>query len=180
MVSRSFFDNQTLPSYFLRMESLHAPWRIEYVLGPKEGEDGEPLFAGIAQSNDDIKNHVIARTKSSFAVLNTFPYSGGHVLVLPYRQVSDLDELTEVELLDLMKLLVRCKQAIASSMQPHGFNVGLNIGRVAGAGIEEHLHFHIVPRWQGDTNFMPTIGQTSVLPEALSETADKLRAALKD
>ena len=161
------------------MESLHAPWRIKYILGSRKSPDDTPVFAGIARSDDDEGNHVIARTRSSFAVLNTYPYTGGHVLVLPYREVAALDALSDEELLDLMNLVRRCQSAIQIVMNPDGFNIGINLGHVAGAGIEEHLHVHVVPRWQGDTNFMPAIGQTAVLPEALTETAAKLRDALQ-
>jgi len=160
------------------MESLHAPWRIEYILDPNRENQQGSVFADIARSDDDQGNHVVARTRSSFALLNTFPYNGGHILVLPYREVQDTCDLTDEELLDLMLLANRCKQAIAKVMKPDGFNIGINLGNVAGAGIEDHLHIHIVPRWRGDTNFMPVIGQTKVLPEALADVAEKLRSAL--
>ena len=162
------------------MESLHAPWRIEYILRSRHERGDGSVFAALAQSDDDEGNHVVARSRSSFAVLNTHPYNGGHVLVMPYREVPDLDDLDDGELLDLWKLVRRCKQALAETMDPDGFNIGINLGRVAGAGIEEHLHIHIVPRWRGDTNFMPAIAQTAVLPEALTETASKLRTAMSD
>src|SRR5216684_7688485 len=159
------------------MEALHAPWRIEYILAPKPALT-ESLFTRIAQSNDDEANHVIARERTCFALLNTYPYTGGHLMVVPYKQVRDLDGLTDDEMLDLMKLTRRCKDALTRVMKPEGFNIGLNLGKVAGAGIFEHLHVHIVPRWLGDTNFMPVIAQTSVLPQALGELAAKLRDAL--
>ena len=160
------------------MESLHAPWRIEYILDPKRKEQPKSVFSDISSSDDDESNHVISRTRSSFALLNSFPYNGGHVLVLPYKEVQDTCHLANDELLDLMLLVNRCKQAIVEVMNPDGFNIGINLGSVAGAGIEEHLHIHVVPRWKGDTNFMPVIGQTKVLPEALADIAAKLRAAL--
>jgi ATP adenylyltransferase len=162
------------------MEVLHAPWRIEYILGPKTPTDGGggSIFTRIAQSSDDEANLVIARGRTCFAMLNNFPYNGGHLMVLPYREVPNFDDLLDDELLELMKLTRRCQHALTKAMQPHGFNIGVNLGRVAGAGIQEHLHIHIVPRWTGDTNFMPAIGSTVVLPEALHETAAKLRAAL--
>lgn len=160
------------------METLHAPWRIKYILGPKKPSSHASVFTQVAQSQDDESNYVVARTRHGFAVLNTHPYNCGHVLIIPYKQIADLDDLTEEENLDLIKLLQKTKRAIQSTMNPDGFNLGLNLGSAAGAGIEKHLHWHIVPRWNGDTNFMPAIGQTSVLPEALSETADKLRAAM--
>ena len=111
-------------------------------------------------------------------MLNAYPYNGGHLMVIPYRQVSDLPELTDDELTELMRLLCRCEIALRQVMKPDGFNVGLNLGKVAGAGIAEHLHWHIVPRWSGDTNFMPVIGATSVVPQALTELAAQLRTAL--
>jgi ATP adenylyltransferase len=162
------------------MDVLHAPWRIDYILAPKQvAGPGEPsLFTRIAQSSDDEANYVIARSKSCYAVLNTFPYNGGHLMVVPYRQTAGLDELSDEEMLDLMRLLRRCQSALTEVMKPHGFNVGINLGQVAGAGIVEHLHIHIVPRWTGDVNFMPVIAGTQVIPEALAETASKLRAVL--
>lgn len=159
------------------MESLHAPWRIEYILAPKPAQP-ETLFTRIAQSNDDEGNHVIARERSCFALLNTYPYTGGHLMVVPYKQARDLNDLTEQELCDLMLLARRCQNALARLMKPDGFNLGMNLGKVAGAGILDHLHLHIVPRWQGDTNFMPVLAGTSVVPQALRELAAQLRAEL--
>ena len=163
------------------MDTLHSPWRIRYILGPKQTDaDGRSIFTAIGQSSDDVANHVIGRGKVSYAVLNTYPYSAGHTLVCPYRQVADLPELTDAETMEMQTLLRRVQAAIRQVMRPEGFNIGLNLGRVAGAGIVEHLHWHIVPRWTGDTNFMPITGSTAVLPEALDETAAKLRAALAE
>ncbi|MCX8109345.1 MAG: HIT domain-containing protein, partial [Verrucomicrobiae bacterium] len=110
----------------------------------------------------------------------SYPYTGGHLMVVPYRQTADLDELTEAELTDLMLLTRRCINALKRVMKPHGFNLGINLGRVAGAGVTEHLHIHVVPRWDGDTNFMPVLADTTVVPQALSELAAQLRAALAD
>jgi ATP adenylyltransferase len=159
------------------MESLHAPWRIEYILAPKPKPDSG-LFAAIAQSSDDEANLVIARDKTCFALLNRYPYNGGHILVLPYKETPDLNGLTPEELADLWLLTRRCTNALTAVMKPDGFNIGINLGKIAGAGIQEHLHIHIVPRWLGDTNFMPVLGQTSVVPQALTETAAKLRTVL--
>ncbi len=160
------------------MESLHAPWRIQYILGPKRAAQGESPFSEMARAGDDEAHHIIGRSRCCFAVLNTFPYGAGHILVVPYQQVATLDELMDEEMLDLLKLVRRCVRALKESMHPDGCNVGLNLGRAAGAGIEDHLHIHIVPRWLGDTNFMPILAQTAVIPEALKETAAKLRTAL--
>jgi len=162
------------------MNVLHAPWRIEYIASPKKHTGNTLLFTQIAQSQDDEANYVITRSKHGFAFLNTYPYSGGHCLVAPYKQTGDLDDLDDEENIDLIRIILKTKKAIESSMEPDGFNIGLNLGSAAGAGITEHLHWHIVPRWAGDTNFMPAIGQTSVLPEALSETAEKIRSAIKE
>jgi ATP adenylyltransferase len=139
----------------------------------------ESIFSRIAQSSDDEANYVIARDRTCYAVLNSYPYNGGHLLVVPYKQVQDLRELTDGEMLDLMKLTVRCQEALTKTMKPDGFNIGINIGKVAGAGILEHLHIHVVPRWNGDTNFMPVLASTTVVPQALRELAGVLRTALQ-
>jgi ATP adenylyltransferase len=159
------------------MDSLHAPWRIEYILSPKPKLDAS-LFTRIAQSSDDVENLVIARDRTCYALLNRYPYNGGHLMVVPYKEVADLHGLTDEELADLWKLVRRCIGALTAVMKPDGFNVGINLGKVAGAGILEHLHIHIVPRWNGDTNFMPVIAGTGVVPEALKEVAAKLRTEL--
>ncbi len=159
------------------MESLHAPWRIEYILAPKPAQ-AESLFTRIAQSNDDEANYVVARDRTCYALLNTYPYTGGHLMVVPYKQAQDLNGLTDEEMADLMKLTRRCQNALTKVMKPDGFNIGINLGRVAGAGILGHLHIHVVPRWLGDTNFMPVLASTTVMPQALKELAAQLRAAL--
>jgi len=159
------------------MEALHAPWRIEYIRATKQPSD-QSVFTRIAQSNDDEGNYVVARERTCYAVLNTFPYTGGHLMTVPYRQTPDFNGLTDDEIIDLMKLTRRCQNALTQVMKPDGFNIGVNLGKVAGAGIIEHLHIHIVPRWSGDTNFMPVLGSTTALPQALSEMAAQIRAAL--
>lgn len=136
------------------------------------------LFSRIAQSNDDEANYVIARERTCFALLNAYPYNGGHLLVVPYKQTPDLNGLTERELTDLMLLTRRCQNALTEVMRPDGFNVGINLGKVAGAGVADHVHIHVVPRWQGDTNFMPVLANVTVLPQALADLAVRIRAAL--
>jgi ATP adenylyltransferase len=160
------------------MENLHAPWRIEYILAQKAEPGERSIFTQIAQSSDDVANLVLARDKTCFALLNSFPYTGGHLMIIPYKQVPDFDQLTDGELADLLKLTRRCQAALRQVMKPDGFNMGVNIGKVAGAGIVEHLHIHVVPRWNGDTNFMPILANTSVLPQALADLAAQLRIAL--
>ena len=160
------------------MEPLHAPWRIAYIRGPKPAPADAGVFKQIADSSDDEANYVIVRARSCFAVLNRYPYNGGHLLIVPYKLSPDLNGLTEEEMADLFKLTRRCQNALTEVMQPDGFNIGLNVGQAAGAGIVEHVHVHVVPRWSGDSNFMPVIANTSVLPEALADVAARLRAAL--
>ena len=160
------------------MEALHAPWRIDYILGPKSPAGDQSLFTRIGQSSEDEANYVIARGRTCYALLNAYPYNGGHLMVVPYRQTADWNDLNDLELLELMQLVRRCQNALRTVMKPHGFNVGVNLGKVAGAGIVEHLHIHVVPRWEGDVNFMPLLANTTVVPEALRDTAARLRAVL--
>jgi ATP adenylyltransferase len=159
------------------MEPLHAPWRIEYILAPKTAL-ADSLFTRIAQASDDEANYVIVRDRTCYAVLNAYPYTGGHLMVVPYKQAADLNDLTDEEMTDLMRLTRRCQNALTKVMKPDGFNIGLNLGKVAGAGVLGHLHVHVVPRWLGDTNFMPVLANTTVVPQALSALAAQLRAAL--
>jgi len=159
------------------MDSLHAPWRIEYIVAPKPPLT-ESLFTTLAQSSEDVTNLVIARDRTCYAVLNRYPYNGGHLLVVPYKQSPDLNGLTDAEVADLWKLVRRCVNVLQQEMKAEGFNIGINLGRVAGAGIAGHLHIHIVPRWFGDTNFMPVIANSGVVPQALIELGNQLRAAL--
>ena len=133
-----------------------------------------------AHPEDDEKNYIIARGETCFAVLNTYPYNGGHLMVIPFRQIPSIGELTDKELLEIMRMVQTCQTALLKTMHPDGFNIGINQGRVAGAGIAEHLHIHVVPRWNGDSNFMPVIAETSVLPQALSELAANLRKVISD
>ena len=161
------------------MEPLHAPWRIEYILAPKPVLE-ESLFTRIAQSSDDVANYVIKRDRTCFAVMNRYPYTGGHLMVVPYKQTPDLHGLADNELADLFQLLRRCQTALTRVMKPDGFNIGINLGRCAGAGVIDHVHVHIVPRWNGDTNFMPVIANATVVPEALLDLAAKLRAVLAE
>jgi ATP adenylyltransferase len=160
------------------MEPLHAPWRLEYILMPKPAPGGDSLFAQIAQSSNDVANLVVARERTCFALMNAYPYTGGHLMTVPYKPVPDFNGLTDQEILDLMLLTRRCQNALTKVMKPDGFNLGVNLGKVAGAGILGHLHIHVVPRWNGDTNFMPVLAGTTVVPQALGELAGQLREAL--
>ena len=152
---------------------LWAPWRIKYIVGPK---DDTCFFCEKAKGGDET-NHVIARGDTAFVLLNTFPYNAGHVLVAPYRHVADLSLLEVVEQNEIMALIVKTKEVMTRTMAPQGFNIGFNIGEPAGAGVADHVHGHIVPRWIGDTNFMPVLGDLRCVPQSLDDTATMLRDA---
>lgn len=157
---------------------LWAPWRIEYITGPK---DGECIFcAAAANANPDPAHEPIDRTEHCLTILNAYPYAPGHVMVAPVRHVAALEDLDPNEMLETMQLARRSMLAIRHAMTPDGFNVGLNEGKVAGAGIADHLHLHVVPRWAGDTNFMPIVGDTNVIPQALEATRQILTQAIAE
>ena len=152
---------------------------MEYIQANKdEAEDAGCVLCRIREGEGPER--VLARTDLSYAVLNRYPYNPGHVMVVPNRHVGDLEEVVDEELLDLQRLLRRAVQVLREEMAPHGFNVGLNLGGIAGAGLPDHLHWHAVPRWSGDTNFMPVVGQTRVMPELLEETAARLTPRFAD
>jgi ATP adenylyltransferase len=148
---------------------------MDYVESATSSEPDQCLFCRAWQSEEDESNHVLARTGRAFAILNAFPYNPGHLMVAPVRHVGELEELTAEELADASALLQRSIRALKEASNPDGFNVGMNLGRVAGAGVPGHLHWHVVPRWNGDTNFMPVLGETKVLPEALAQTYSHLK-----
>jgi len=155
------------------MDILWAPWRIEYILRAKEPGC---IFCTKPAEHDDNKNLIVYRGTTCFVIMNLYPYNNGHLMVVPFRHTAELDDLTPEEKLELMDLLVMSKKALTATLSPQGFNIGMNLGQVAGAGVKDHLHFHIVPRWNGDTNFMPICGYTKVVSEGLAETLKKLRA----
>ena len=157
------------------MQHLHAYWRMEYIEAPKDAPDSNP-FATLPKLGDDRAALIVHRGTAHYIVMNRFPYNGGHLLVVPYREVAELEALTTAERDELMALIVFGKQILQAAIKPDGFNIGFNLGSAAGAGIPKHLHAHIVPRWTGDTNFMPVVGQTRVLPQALTALYDRLRA----
>jgi len=154
------------------MEQLWAPWRIEYIL--KAGE-GACFLCQKPQQDDDESNLVLHRGKSNFVILNAYPYNPGHLMVVPYRHLGHLEDLTDDELREHFDIVKRSVKLLTEVLKPAAFNVGLNIGKIAGAGVDDHIHTHIVPRWQGDTNFMPIIANDKVLPEALAATYKKLK-----
>jgi ATP adenylyltransferase len=154
------------------MEHMFAPWRIEYIKMPKQ--EG-CIFCVLPKDKDDEKNLILFRGNLSFVIMNNYPYNPGHLMVAPFRHVSSLEELTDDEAIELYLLVKKSVEILRKVMNPQGFNIGINMGRVAGAGIEDHMHVHIVPRWNGDTNFMPVIGDTKVIPQALQDTYKELR-----
>jgi ATP adenylyltransferase len=152
---------------------------MEYIQANKdEDEDAGCVLCRIRDGEESER--VIARSELGYVVLNKYPYNPGHVMVVPNRHVGDLEGFDDEESLELQRLLRRAVKALREEMEPHGFNIGLNIGRVAGAGLPDHLHWHVVPRWSGDTNFMPVTGQTRVMPELLAETARRLAPRLAE
>jgi ATP adenylyltransferase len=155
-------------------ERLWAPWRLEYVTGGG-GEDG-CIFCAKADA-EDVEGLVVHRGERAFVVMNLYPYSNGHLMVAPYRHVARPGDLDPAERAEVWALLDRAIGVLTAVMAPHGFNAGLNLGRVAGAGVEDHLHLHVVPRWNGDTNFMPVLADVKVMPEHLQRTAARVRAA---
>lgn len=156
------------------MKILWAPWRIKYILGKKEG----CIFCDKVKENKDRENYILLRGKNAFVMLNTFPYSNGHLMVAPYKHVPDLEGLEKDVLAELMGLVKICTQILKKTLNPEGFNIGANLGKVAGAGVEGHIHIHIVPRWEGDSSFISTVGETKIIPESLDDTYRKLLSAL--
>jgi ATP adenylyltransferase len=160
------------------MQRLHAYWRMPYILAPKNPDEGGNPFTRIPQSGDDKKEYILYRGKWNYIVMNRYPYNAGHLLVLPYREVGDLDGLTLEERHELMDLILKAQQILTRALRPNGFNTGFNFGNAAGAGIPSHLHCHVVPRWEGDTNFMPVIGDTRVLPDSMDAMWERLHACI--
>ena len=159
------------------MENLWAPWRMTYILEEDKPEGCIFCLASDGKGADDL---VLGVGEHCLVMMNKFPYNNGHLLVAPRRHLPGLDRLSDEEMTDLLATVRLSMQALKEVMNPEGFNVGLNLGRVAGAGIEEHMHFHVVPRWGGDTNFMTVFGEVRVIPEHIRATYDKLRPFFAD
>ena len=154
------------------MERIWAPWRIQYI--QMEKPEGCILCDKPAENNDDA-NYILYRGEHNFIILNGYPYNPGHLMVAPYRHIASLEEFTEAERNEHFEIVSRAISVLRQVFNPGGFNIGANLGRVAGAGIEDHFHTHIVPRWQGDTNIMPVLADVRIVPEALAETYLKLK-----
>ena len=159
----------------MTLDRLYTPWRLAYVTGAAKSADC--VFCA-AVSGEDADPLIVFRGATAFVILNLFPYNNGHLMVVPNRHIATLVDATPDELCEMMELTRFCEMALREAFAPDGLNMGINLGRAAGAGILEHLHIHAVPRWNGDTNFMATVGETRVLPEDLTATYDRLEAAL--
>lgn len=157
------------------MNNIWAPWRIEYILADKS--KGCFLCEAFA-ADDDRERLILHRSTQCAVVMNRYPYTGGHLMICPYRHIGDLSDLNPDESADLMLWTTRSVDALREVMNPQGFNIGINLGEAGGAGLRDHLHMHIVPRWVGDTNFVSVLGDIRVIPQALAELGDQLRPAL--
>ena len=155
------------------LETLWAPWRFEYF----EKSSSTDFLAEAARASDDAAHLVLLRRKNSFLIMNRYPYTVGHLMAVPYRKVGELRDLGENEIAELFSLVVRAQELLRQVVKAQGFNIGINVGECAGAGIPDHLHIHIVPRWSGDTNFMPMLAGPRVLSQGLQDLYQKLRAA---
>ena len=153
------------------MKYIWAPWRIEYI---KAEKPVGCILCDKPKEDRDKQNYILYRAKKNFIMLNSYPYNPGHLLIAPYRHTGNLEELTAAERNEHYELVSRSIEVLKKVFKPAGFNIGANLGRVAGAGIDDHFHSHIVPRWQGDNNFMPVLGEVKVIPQALADTCQTL------
>ncbi len=160
------------------MENMWAPWRMQYITGETEKHDG-CVFCTLPEEKDDAKNLIVHRSLHCYVILNRFPYNNGHVMVIPYEHTSDILSLDDQTLADCQLTINKTVRALRNVFHPQGINLGMNMGQAAGAGIEEHIHYHLLPRWNGDTNFMPVISGVKVISEALNDTYEKLKAAFE-
>ncbi|MFN7171466.1 MAG: HIT family protein [Fimbriimonadaceae bacterium] len=156
---------------------LWAPWRLDYI-ERKHAPDG-CIFVELPKQDNDRENLILYRGEHAFVILNLFPYTNGHLMIAPYRHTADLDELTDEEHLEIQKLITQAVKWLTAAYNPHGFNIGANLGSAAGAGIPTHIHWHVVPRWSGDSNFMSTVGDVRVMPQSLDQSYQRLREAIE-
>ncbi len=161
------------------MDNLWTPWRYQYIKGATGEKSGDAsvacIFCTLRDRSDDEQTFILHRAQHNYVVLNVYPYISGHLLIVPYEHTPDLDAASRETTAELMEL-ARCSQSILrEAYHPHGFNLGMNLGRAAGAGVAEHIHLHVMPRWMGDANFMSTVSETRIIPEDLRTTYAKLR-----
>lgn len=160
------------------MDMIYAPWRAQYILGGEENKKEEGCFlCEYPKGGDDESTLIIARGKTCFVIMNKYPYNPGHLMVAPYRHTADFAGLSAEESTEMTVLAQKSHRTLAEAMAPHGFNLGMNLGKLAGAGVADHLHLHVVPRWGGDTNFMPVLGEVRIISEALNLTWKRIMAA---
>ena len=164
------------------MDRLWAPWRMAYIERERENaEASRRLVAAVSSvigpKGDPIENLIVAKGKKAFVLMNIYPYNNGHLMIAPYEHVAKFETLDPETTTEIMSLLQRAMNALNTAFKPHGFNVGMNLGEAAGAGIAQHLHMHVVPRWIGDSNFMPVIGEVKVMPDTLEHSYEKIVAA---
>jgi len=159
------------------MENIWAPWRMDYILN---GEEKGCIFCNKPKENEDEKNLILLRRNLCFVVMNLYPYNNGHLLVVPFRHFGKFTETTREESLEIFETTQVCVKVLGKAFKPDGLNIGINLGRVAGAGVEDHLHVHIVPRWSGDTNFMTVLADVRVIPEHISNTYRKLKGVFEE
>lgn len=155
------------------MDKLWAPWRSKYIT--KVGSIKGCIFCSKPKSKNDRVNYIVSRSRHSFSILNIYPYNNGHIMIVPYRHVDDIAKLDDEGVLDLMCLLKQSQELLSKAMNPDGYNIGINMGKAAGAGLKDHVHIHLVPRWVGDVNFMPVFTSTKVISESLDALYDKLK-----
>jgi ATP adenylyltransferase len=164
------------------MDKLWSPWRSKYIESFKPGnkdENEECLFCRVVKEEKDKDNFILHRSEKGYIIMNLYPYNSGHLMIVPYQHSGSLEELDEETSAECMRLIKLGCRILEKSIYPHGFNVGANIGRVAGAGIENHVHFHIVPRWNGDTNFMPVLNDVKIVSEMMEDSFLKLKKAVE-
>jgi len=161
------------------MKQLWAPWRMAYIQPDSKPQEKGCVFCIGDRVEENRDRLILLRGTRVFVLMNKFPYTNGHLMVAPYRHTADIGELSDSEALEMHRLTVLCREVLKECLNPHGFNIGMNLGQVAGAGIADHLHLHIVPRWSGDTNFMPVFADVRVIPEHLETTYDRLAAAFE-
>jgi ATP adenylyltransferase len=160
-------------------ERIWAPWRLAYVKDASKDAEQDCIFCAKPAQDDDEANLIVHRGERCFVILNRFPYTNGHLMIAPYEHRATLGELDPDTIAEMMSLTQRAMRALEDRYEPHGYNVGFNQGRVAGAGVEHHIHMHVVPRWGGDTNFMPVLADTRVMPQTLSDTYATLKGSLE-
>lgn len=160
------------------VESLWSPWRVEYIRSDHQAS--RDFLTEAAETSDDAAHFVVTRRRAAFLIMNKYPYSAGHLMAVPYRKIFNMEELTDGEALELWHLVIHAQKLLTAVVRAQGFNVGWNLGKPSGAGVDNHLHIHIVPRWVGDSNFMAVIGGTRIIPEGLQPLYERLIATQRD